>query len=80
MSTARESLVVGSKVRAHIRAKEAKMAGEVLDALNNKVYCLLDKAVERAKANKRTTVRAADLYAPSATLSSVAGPVSAGRA
>ena len=61
MSTARESLVVGSKVRAHIRAKEAKMAGEVLDALNNKVYCLLDKAVERAKANKRTTVRAADL-------------------
>jgi len=61
MSMPRESLVVGSKVRAHIRSKDAKMAGEVLDALNQCVYDLLDKAVERAKANKRTTVRAADL-------------------
>ena len=61
MSTARDSLVVGSKVRAHIRSKDAKMAGEVLDALNNAVYSLLDKAVERTRANKRSTVRAADL-------------------
>jgi len=61
MSTGKDSLVVGSKVRAYIKSKEAKMAGEVLDALNECVYACLDKAVERAKANKRTTVRAADL-------------------
>ena len=61
MSEGRESLVVASKVRAYIRSKDAKMAGEVLAAINECVYACLDKAVERAKANKRTTVRAADL-------------------
>ncbi len=61
MSTAKESLVVGSKVRAYIRSKEAKMSGEVLQALNDCVYACLDKAVARAKANKGAAVRAADL-------------------
>ena len=56
-----EPLVVGSKVRAHIRAKDAKMSGELLDALNCVVGCILNKAIERAKDNKRATVKLQDL-------------------
>ena len=56
-----EPLVVGSKVRAAIRGKGAMMASELLDALNAKVACIVEKAIERAKANKRSTVRPQDL-------------------
>jgi len=58
---ATEMLVVGSKVRAHIRAKKAMMSGELLAALNCKVGCILDAAICRAQANKRTTVKPQDL-------------------
>ncbi len=58
---AKEVLVVGSKVKATIKASDGKTAGDVIEAVNAKVHCLLDAAVARAKANKRTTVRAADL-------------------
>ncbi len=56
-----EPLVVGSKVRALIRGKGAMMSGEFLDALNACVACCVEKAIERAKANKRSTVRPQDL-------------------
>ena len=56
-----EPLVVGSKVRAYIRGNDAMMSGELLDALNGKVGCILAKAIERCKANKRSTVRPQDL-------------------
>ena len=57
----REVLVVGSKVKAYIKAKDMRCAGETIDALSAKVSCLLNKAVERAKANKRSTVQSQDL-------------------
>jgi histone H3/H4 len=56
-----EPLVVGTKVRALIKAKGAKMSGELLDALNCCVACCVEKAIERAQANKRTTVKPQDL-------------------
>ena len=56
-----EMVVVGSKVKAYIKSLDAKTAGDVLEGLNCKVHCLISSAVARAKANKRTTVRAADL-------------------
>lgn len=56
-----EPLLVGTKVRALIKSKGAKMSGEFLDALNECVVCCVVKAVERAKANKRTTVKPQDL-------------------
>ncbi len=58
---AKEVLVVGSKVRAYIKSKKAMMSGELLAALNEKVYDLLDAAVCRAQANKRATVKPQDL-------------------
>jgi histone H3/H4 len=54
-------LVVGSKVKAHIKGQGGKTSSDVLEALNAKVCSLLNAAVARAKSNKRTTVRAADL-------------------
>ncbi|HPD17626.1 MAG TPA: hypothetical protein PLE19_22025 [Planctomycetota bacterium] len=56
-----EPVVVGSKVRALIRAKGAMMSSELLDALNAAVACMVAKAIERAKANKRATVKPQDL-------------------
>jgi hypothetical protein len=58
---ARESLVVGSKVKAYVRSKGGIVAGDLLSAVSAKVYELLDAAVERSKGNKRSTVRPQDL-------------------
>jgi len=57
----KEVLVVGSKVRAYIRGKKAMMSGELLAALNDMVHGALDKAIARAQANKRATVKPQDL-------------------
>ncbi len=57
----KEAVIVASKVRAYIKSKKCLTSGESLEALNCTVYCLLDEAIERAKANKRSTVKAQDL-------------------
>jgi len=56
-----EMLIVGSKVKAYIKEKGCKTAGDTLEALSQLVANCLDKAVERAKANKRATVKPQDL-------------------
>ncbi|MCD6434554.1 MAG: DUF1931 domain-containing protein [Candidatus Diapherotrites archaeon] len=55
------NLVVASKVREVIKANGCNTAGDLVDALDREVEALLRKAAERAKANGRKTVRAADL-------------------
>ena len=57
----KDMLVVGSKVKALIKSKGCMTSGEVLPALNDKLYELLDAAVARTKSNKRSTVRPQDL-------------------
>ena len=57
----KEMIVVGTKMKAYIKAKGMKSAGDTLEALNCKVHCILDAAVLRTKANKRSTVRPQDL-------------------
>ncbi len=57
----KEILVVGSKVKAFLKSKGVKTAGDTVEAVSDKVYCILDKAVDRTKANKRATVRPCDL-------------------
>lgn len=54
-------LVVGSKVKAYIKAKGFMTAGDTLAALNECVEKCLDKACERTKGNKRATVKPQDL-------------------
>ena len=56
-----EMMVVGSKVKALIKSKKCMTAGDTLEALNAKVACIVNAATERAKANKRSTVRPQDL-------------------
>jgi len=57
----KEVLVVGSKVKAYIKSKGMRCAGETVDALSSKVAGILDAAIERTKANKRSTVQSQDL-------------------
>jgi hypothetical protein len=56
-----EPLVVASKVRAYIKSKGMMTASETLDAISCKVYCILDAAMKRTEANRRSTVKAQDL-------------------
>jgi hypothetical protein len=60
-TSTRDALVVASKVKAYIKSKGNMTASETLGALNEKVYCLLDKAVCRTTANRRSTVKPQDL-------------------
>jgi len=55
------SLAVKSAVRAHIRKTGMRVAGDFWNALNEKIRDDVKQAVERAQADGRKTVRAADL-------------------
>lgn len=57
----KEILVVASKVREYIKSKGCLTSGELIPELSCKVCCVIDSAVERAKANGRKTVSAKDV-------------------
>jgi hypothetical protein len=61
MAKKKESLIVASKVKAYIKSKKMMTSSESLEAISNKVYCMLDDAIVRTKANRRSTVKAQDL-------------------
>ena len=57
----REIVVVGSKIKEVIRSAEFRSDGELVQAVSEKVHDLLEAAIERARENKRGTVRPYDL-------------------
>lgn len=57
----KEMLVVASKVKAYIKSKKMMTSSDSLGALNEKIHALLDDAIVRTKANRRSTVKAQDL-------------------
>jgi hypothetical protein len=57
----KETLVVASKVKAYIKSKGCMSSSEMIGALSDKVYCILDHAMKRTEANRRSTVKAQDL-------------------
>lgn len=57
----KEVLVVASKVKAYIKSKGCMSGAEAVQAISDCVYCCLDKAIERTKANRRSTVKPQDL-------------------
>jgi rRNA-processing protein FCF1 len=61
MAKEREVLVVASKVRAYIKSKKMMTSSEAIPAISDMVYRRLDRAAERAKANRRSTIKAQDL-------------------
>lgn len=58
-----EPLYVKSKIREYIKGKDCNTASAVLDGdvLNGIITGMLDKAIARAKANGRKTVKDRDL-------------------
>ena len=61
MAKGKESLVVASKIKAYIKSKKMMTSSEALGAINDAVYRMLDDAIVRTKANRRSTVKAQDL-------------------
>lgn len=63
MAASSEVLYVKSKIREYIKSKGCNTSSALLDGdtLNKIIMEKLDKAVERAKANKRKTVKARDI-------------------
>jgi hypothetical protein len=57
----REPLVVASKVKAYVKENKMMSSSEAVEALSEHVYNILDAAIARAKANRRSTVKAQDL-------------------
>ena len=54
-------LIVQSKVRDLIREKEMRTSDEFISALSEHVRSAVERAVQRAKENGRSTLRPADL-------------------
>ena len=54
-------MVVASKVKAYVKSKKMMTSSDALVALSDKVYSLLDEAIVRTKANRRSTVKPQDL-------------------
>jgi len=57
----KEALVVASKVKAYVKSKKMMSSSDMIIALSDKVYCMLDCAMKRTEANRRSTVKAQDL-------------------
>lgn len=57
----KEPLVVASKMKAYIKGKGMMTSAESVEAISDHVYNILDAAIARAKANRRSTVKAQDL-------------------
>lgn len=59
--TKEQSLIVVSAVKAQVRAAGLQSAADIADSLNAEVARLIQKAIERTKANGRVTVRGSDI-------------------
>lgn len=61
MAKKKETLVVASKVKAYIKSKKMMTSSDAIGAISDNVYSMLDAAMARTKANRRSTVKAQDL-------------------
>ncbi len=61
MAKKKESLIVASKVRAYIKSKGMMTSSDALGAMSDALYCILDAAIIRTKANRRSTVKPQDM-------------------
>ena len=60
-SKPKEIVVVGSKVKEVIKEAGLRSAGELVQAVSEKIHELLGTAIKRCKSNGRGTVRPYDL-------------------
>jgi len=61
MAKKKESLIVASKVKAYIKSKKMMTASDALEAISDNVYDVIDAAIARTQANRRSTVKAQDV-------------------
>ena len=61
MAKKKEVLVVASKVKAYVKSKKMMTSADSVAAISNQVYAILDAAIKRTKANRRSTVKPQDL-------------------
>lgn len=57
----KEVLVVASKVKAYVKSKNMMTSSDTIAALSDKVYAILNDAIARTQANRRSTVKPQDL-------------------
>lgn len=57
----KEIAVVVSKVKDYVKSKGCMTSSEAIPTLSDKIYCIIDKAIERTKANGRQTIKSQDL-------------------
>jgi len=57
----REVLVVASKVKSYIKTKKCHTSADTIPALSDIIEKMLDSAVKRTTANRRSTVKPQDL-------------------
>ncbi len=57
----KEVLVVASKVKNYIKAKKCHTSADTITALSDMIEKMLDAAVKRTTANRRSTVKPQDL-------------------
>lgn len=60
-AAAKEMLVVTSKVKAYVKSKGMMSSSDTAPALNDCLYAILDAALKRTAANRRSTVKPQDL-------------------
>ena len=61
VKTMGEALVVRSKVRVLAKKKKMNLGGDAVDALSKEVMRIVDRAADRAKANRRSTIKGRDI-------------------
>jgi len=57
----KETYIVQSKVKGLVKKSKMKCSSDVMEAVNILIHHAVNRGVERAKANGRKTLRAADL-------------------
>jgi hypothetical protein len=60
-ASSKEALVVASKVKNYVRSKKMMTSTDAVAAISDKVYEMLDVAIERCRSNKRSTLKPHDL-------------------
>ncbi len=55
------SLVVKSKVKELVKKKKMNMGADAITALDKHIALLIDRAAQRAKENRRSTIKGRDI-------------------
>lgn len=57
----KEILIVASKMKAYIKSQGMMTSSDTIGALSDTIYGLIDAAIARTRANRRSTVKPQDL-------------------